>query len=92
MNKADIIASMSTATGLTKKDCDAAVCAFTAAVKDALKGGEKVSIPGLGAFETKTRPARMGRNPMTGEMREIPEKTVPIFKAGKSLRDLWTAK
>ena len=54
---------------------------------DALCSGEKVQLVGFGGFETKTREARMGRNPKTKESIEIPATTVPVFKAGKALKD-----
>ena len=49
--------------------------------------GEKVSIPGFGTFESKTRAARTGRNPRTKETVEIPASTVPTFKAGKLFKE-----
>ena len=54
---------------------------------DALCSGEKVQLVGFGGFETKTREARMGRTPKTKESIEIPATTVPVFKAGKALKD-----
>jgi DNA-binding protein HU-beta len=56
-------------------------------VKDALKDGEKIVLPGFGMFAVKTRPARQGRNPITGEVMAIPERKMPAFKAGKTLKD-----
>ena len=56
-------------------------------VKDALKDGEKIVLPGFGMFAVKTRPARQGRNPITGEVMAIPEVEMPAFKAGKALKD-----
>ena len=53
----------------------------------ALAEEEKVQIVGFGAFETKVRAERMGRNPKTGEDIPIPATKVPTFKAGKALKD-----
>ena len=54
---------------------------------DSLKNDEKVQLVGFGGFETKKREARMGRNPKTKEAIEIPATTIPVFKAGKALKD-----
>lgn len=71
MNKTELIAAMVEASGLTKKDCEAALAAFTSAVETAMKGGDKVQLVGFGSFEVKERPARVGRNPRTGESMRI---------------------
>ena len=56
-------------------------------ITKALTEEEKVQIVGFGAFETKVRAERMGRNPKTGEDIPIPATKVPVFKAGKALKD-----
>ena len=58
MNKTELIATMVETSGLTKKDCEAALAAFTGAVETAMKGGDKVQLVGFGSFEVKERPAR----------------------------------
>ena len=85
--KNDVVNSIVEQTGLSKKDATAAVDAFTATVSDALSNGDSVGLIGFGTFEARVRPARTGRNPRTGKPLEIPQKTVPVFKAGKKLRD-----
>ena len=85
--KADIVSSVVDKTGLTKKDATAAVEAFTATVQDALEKGDSVGLIGFGTFEVRTRAAREGRNPQSGEPLKIPKKKVPAFKAGKKLKD-----
>ena len=85
--KSDVVDNIVEATGLSKKDANAAVDAFAAAICDALSNGDSVGLIGFGTFEAKNRPARTGRNPQTGEPLDIPAKTVPVFKAGKKLRD-----
>ena len=87
MNKTELIAAMAENSGLTKKDCEAALAAFTCAVETAMKGGDKVQLVGFGTFEAKERPARVGRNPRTGEQIEIAASKAPAFKAGKALKD-----
>ena len=87
MNKADFVAKIAEKAGLTRKQADAAVAAFTQTVTEALKAGDKVQLMGFGTFEIKDRPARTGRNPATGETIEIAASKAPVFKVGKSFKD-----
>ena len=87
MNKTELIAAMAETSGLSKKDCDAALAAFITTVGTALKSGEKVQLIGFGSFEVKERAARTGRNPRTKETVEIPASKVPVFKAGQAFKD-----
>ena len=88
MNKTELIEAIAKETGLKKKDAEAAVGAFIGAVETALAKGEKVQLVGFGAFEVKERNARVGRNPKTKEEIQIPASRVPVFKAGKALKDV----
>ena len=72
---------------LTAKQMDAALSALVESVTDALKNGEKVVLPGFGMFGVRMRPARRGYNPLTSEQIALPEKKLPAFKAGKTLKD-----
>ena len=72
---------------LNKKQAEAALNAFTDAIAEALKAGDKVQLMGFGTFEVKERAARIGRKPSTGESIEIPAKKTPSFKAGKGFKD-----
>ena len=87
MNKTELIAAMAEKSELTKKDAGAALEAFTAAVEDALKAGDKVQLVGVGTFEVKNRPARTGINPPTTQPVKIAASKAPAFKAGKALKD-----
>ena len=87
MNKADIISAVAERAGLSKKDADKAVAAFTEVIADSLKSGDKVVLVGFGTFEVKERAARTGRNPRTKQAIEIPASKAPVFKAGKGLKD-----
>ena len=87
MNKTELTAAMAETSGLSKKDCEAALAAFTGAVETAMKSGDKVQMVGFGRFEVKKRPARVGRNPRTGEPMTYPACKVPTFKPGKALKD-----
>ena len=87
MNKAELINAVAAATEFSKKDAEAAVTATLEAITSALKDGEKVQLVGFGSFEVKKRAARVGRNPKTNDTIEIPASVVPVFKAGKALKD-----
>ena len=87
MNKKELITAIAAKTGLTQKESSKAVEAITAAISDGLKNGERVAIPNLGTYEVRTRAAREGKNPRTGEVVKIPAKRIPAFKAAKALKD-----
>ena len=87
MNKAELVAAVAEKSGLSKKDSEKAVNAAFEAISAELTKGGKVQLVGFGSFETKTRNARVGRNPRTKEEIEIPASRVPAFKAGKALKD-----
>ena len=87
MNKAELINAVAAATEFSKKDAEAAVNAALEAITAALQEGDKVQLVGFGSFEVKKRAARVGRNPKTNDTIEIPASVVPVFKAGKALKD-----
>ncbi len=87
MNKTELIDAIAKETGLSKKDSEKAVKAFTDTVSKELKKKGKVQLVGFGTFETAKRAARTGKNPQTGAAIKIPAATVPKFKAGKALKD-----
>ena len=88
MNKAELITAVSEKTGLSKKDSEKAVSAMLDTITTTLEAGEKVQLVGFGVFDVKERGARIGRNPKTKEEIEIPASRVPLFKAGKALKDI----
>ena len=87
MNKAELINSVAATAEVSKKEAEAVITATLDAITAALKEGDKVQLVGFGSFEVKKRAARVGRNPKTKEAIEIPESVVPVFKAGKALKD-----
>ena len=87
MNKTELIAAIADKAGLTKKDAEEVVNAFTETVTKALKKGDKVQLVGFGTFEVTKRSARTGRNPQTGETMKIAAAKAPKFKAGKAFKD-----
>ena len=88
MNKTELVAAIAEKAGLSKKDAEGAVKAFTDTVAEQLKAGEKIQLVGFGTFEVAERAARTGKNPQTGEAIKIPASKAPKFKAGKALKDL----
>jgi DNA-binding protein HU-beta len=87
MNKVELVEAMAEKTGMSKKDAEAALKAFTGIIQNELKKGEKVSLVGFGTFEVAKRAARKGRNPQTGEEMKISASKSPKFKAGKAFKD-----
>jgi DNA-binding protein HU-beta len=87
MNKNDLVDAVSERTGLARSDAAQAVDAVLAAITAALRAGDAVTLSGFGSFVAKTRAARTGRNPRTGEAIAIPASRAPAFKAGKGLKD-----
>jgi len=88
MNKAELVSAMAEQAGISKKDAEKALKAFTDVVADELKKGEKIQLVGFGTFEVAERAAREGRNPQTKEPMPIPASKAPKFKAGKALKDM----
>ena len=87
MNKTELVAAMADKTGLSKKEAEASLKAFTEVVAEELKKGEKIQLVGFGTFEVSERAARTGRNPQTGAEMKISASKAPKFKAGKALKD-----
>ena len=87
MNKTELISAVAAGAGLSKKDSEKAINAFVGAVEAALKEGDKVQLVGFGSFEVRQRAERKGRNPQTKAEIVIPASKLPVFKAGKALKD-----
>lgn len=88
MNKSELVKAISEKTEASKKDTEASLNAFIEVVTDELKKGEKIQLVGFGTFETRKRAERKGKNPQTGEELVIPACIAPVFKPGKTLKDL----
>ena len=80
MNKGELIAGM-------PRRAEKVLNAFLSQVEKALCAGDKVQLTGFGSFEVKERAERTGRNPKTNEPIVIPAGKMPVFKAGKVLKD-----
>lgn len=87
MNKNELTAAVAERAEMSKKEADAAITAFVDVISESLRKGEKVQLQGFGTFEVRHRAARTGRNPQTKEPLPIGESKVPVFKAGKALKD-----
>lgn len=87
MNKNDLIEIMAQSADISKNVASRALDGFLNSVTQSLQEDEDVVLVGFGSFTTSHRAARIGRNPQTGEMIEIPATIVPRFKAGKKLKN-----
>lgn len=77
---------------LTYGEVERIVDIFFSEIIEQLARGGRVELRGFGAFTTRARDARTGRNPRTGEAVPIAEKKVPFFKPGKEIRERLNAK
>ncbi len=87
MNKNELIRAIANNAGITLKDAATALDGFVGAITEGLKNGEKIQISGFGSFELKTKEAREGINPKTGEKIKIAASKIPAFKFGKAYKD-----
>ena len=72
---------------LSRDEAERVISAVLKRVTSALAQGGRVELRGFGAFSVRERPARVGRNPRTGEAVEVRGKAAPFFKSGKELRE-----
>ncbi len=88
MTRSELIAHLATANPhLRQQDVELIVATIFNEIVVALGRGDRVELRGFGAFSTKRRAARTGRNPRTGEAVDVAGKAVPYFKPGKELRE-----
>lgn len=87
MNKTELVAAVAAKAELSKKDAEQAVNSLFEVITETLKKGDKVQLVGFGSFEVRERAARKGRNPQTKQEITIPASKLPVFKAGKALKD-----
>ena len=86
MTKAELIDAVAKSAGISKVQAEQTLGAFFDHVVKATKKGDKVAWPGFGSFSTRKRPARMVRNPRTGEMRKASASTLMKFTASSTLK------
>lgn len=89
MNKSDLIDAVALKLpNLTSRDIEAIVNVIFDGMTESLAKGDRIEIRGFGSFEVRTRKARKGRNPKTGESVSLNVRHVPFFKVGKELKEL----
>ncbi len=87
MTKVELVNGIAQKCDCSKKDAEKALNAVIESITEALTAGEKVSLIGFGTFDVRFRSAKEGVNPRTGEKIAIEARKVPVFKAGKALKD-----
>lgn len=88
MTKADLVDEVARTVQITKKQAESIVNIVFDSIVQSLRSGEKIELRGFGSFRLRSRKARIGRNPKTGERVEVPSKKIPYFKPGKELKEL----
>jgi integration host factor subunit beta len=88
MTKSELILRLAESSPhLYQRDVEKIVATIFDQIASALARGDRVELRGFGAFSVKSRDARVGRNPRTGDSVDVDRKFVPFFKTGKQLRD-----
>jgi len=87
VNKTELIDAVAEGADISKAAATRAVDTMLDSISKTLANGDQVTLVGFGTFSVKSRAARTGRNPRTGEAIDIPAAKVPGFKAGKALKD-----
>lgn len=87
VNKSELVERVASSASISKKEASEVVDALFSTIEEALAQGEKVQIIGFGSFEVRDRAARTGRDPQTGREIQIEARRVPVFKAGKTLKE-----
>jgi integration host factor subunit beta len=86
VTKADLIRNISSATDITQKDAAVVMETILDAVVHTLRSGEKIEVRGFGSFRIRRRLPRIGRNPKTGTLVEVPAKNIAFFTPSKELK------
>ena len=87
MNKQELIDNIAGSADITKAAAGRALDSVIDSITNSLKKDDSVVLVGFGTFSVRSRAARTGRNPQTGEEIQIAAAKVPAFKAGKALKD-----
>ena len=88
MNKQELINTVAQSQNFTKKDAKIVIETLFETIITALSEGDKVELRGFGSFRARQRKSHIARNPKTGETLNVPSKKVPVFKAGKELKQM----
>ena len=87
MNKTELIEVVSSKAEISKAESQKVVNVVLDSIVEGMKKDGKIILPGFGSFEVRSRTARVGRNPRTGEQIKIKASKVPAFKPGKGMKD-----
>lgn len=87
MNKADLTEILAQRAGIPKVRAANYINIFTSAIQDSLVRNEKVTISDFGTFTVSKRRAFTGHNPKNGELMDVPARRIPVFRAGKGLKN-----
>ncbi|BAS27618.1 HU family DNA-binding protein [Limnochorda pilosa] len=87
MTKSDLADRVAELARITKSEAHTAVDALLESIQEALAQGDRVQLVGFGSFEVRSRSARTGRNPQTGEPISIGPSHLPVFRPGRALKD-----
>ena len=88
MTKRELVIEVAKKLGFTQNDVAQVIQCTLDTITESLARGNRLEIRNFGVFEVKTRDARIGRNPRTGEEVPIPEKRVATFKPGKEIKEM----
>ena len=88
MNKSQLVDAIASGAGISKADAGAALDTLLKTVEGAVRKGERVSVPGFGTFERRSRAARTARNPRTGAAIKVKAAKVPAFRPGQEFKDI----
>ena len=87
MNKSQFIDSISESTGFSKLNVGKVLEAMLQTICESIAKGEEIIFLKFGTFKRVQRSAKTSRNPQTGQLMQVPAKNVPVFRAGKQLKD-----
>lgn len=92
MTKTELIKKLVSRSNLSPNEMREAIEIILDTIKDAMANGERIEIRDFGAFVVRELPAKLGRNPRTGESVDVPSQRMVRFKAGKEMRKMVDAK
>jgi len=87
MNKADLTEQLAERAQIPKVRAANYINILTAAIQEALTSGDKVTISDFGTFSVSSRKPFSGHNPKNGEVIQVPPRRIPVFRAGKRLKN-----
>src|SRR3954463_12063191 len=87
VNKGELVDKIAETAGLSKSDAEGALNAFIEIIQNAVASGDKVTLPGFGAFSQSARSERTARNPRTGETMTVPATKVAKFSVGAKFKE-----